>query len=70
VPLQDPELAVGELRRCVQELGFLGVEIGTRVGDTELGDPVLDPFFDAAAELGALVFVHPADVTLDPDSPG
>jgi len=66
VPLQDPERAVAELRRCVQELGFLGVEIGTRVGDTELGDPVLDPFFDAAAELGALVFVHPADVTLDP----
>lgn len=66
VPLQDPELAVAELRRCVHELGFLGVEIGTRVGDTELGDPALDPFFDAAAELGALVFVHPADVTLDP----
>jgi len=52
VPLQDPERAVAELRRCVQELGFLGVEIGTRVGDTELGDPVLDPFFDAAAEAG------------------
>jgi aminocarboxymuconate-semialdehyde decarboxylase len=43
-----------------------GVEIGTRVGDRELGDPDFDPFFDAAAELGALVFVHPADTTLDP----
>jgi aminocarboxymuconate-semialdehyde decarboxylase len=66
VPLQDPGPAVIELRRCVQELGFLGVEIGTRVGDRELGDPAFDPFFDAAAELGALVFVHPADTTLDP----
>jgi aminocarboxymuconate-semialdehyde decarboxylase len=66
VPLQDTGRAVTELRRCVLELGFLGVEIGTRVGDTELGDPELDPFFDAAAELGALIFVHPADVTLDP----
>jgi aminocarboxymuconate-semialdehyde decarboxylase len=66
VPMQDPAHAVIELRRCVGELGFLGVEIGTRVGDRELGDPDFDPFFDAAAELGALVFVHPADTTLDP----
>jgi aminocarboxymuconate-semialdehyde decarboxylase len=66
VPMQDPEQAVSELRRCVQELGFLGVEIGTRVGDRELGDPAFDPFFDTAAALGALVLVHPADTTLDP----
>jgi aminocarboxymuconate-semialdehyde decarboxylase len=66
VPMQDPGQAVIELRRCVQELGFLGVEIATRVGNRELGDPDFDPFFDAAAELGALVFVHPADTTLDP----
>jgi aminocarboxymuconate-semialdehyde decarboxylase len=66
VPMQDPAHAVIELRRCVQQLGFLGVEIGTRVGDRELGDPDFDLFFDAAAELGALVFVHPADTTLDP----
>jgi aminocarboxymuconate-semialdehyde decarboxylase len=66
VPLQDSERAIEELRRCVLQLGFLGVEIGTRVGDLELGDEELDPFFDAAADLGALVFVHPADVTLDP----
>ena len=66
VPLQDPEQAVAELRHCVEVLGFAGAEIGTRVGDLELGDPVLDPFFDAAADLGALVLVHPADTTLDP----
>jgi aminocarboxymuconate-semialdehyde decarboxylase len=66
VPLQDTAAAVGELRRCVLERGFLGVEIATRVGERELGDPSLDPFFDAAAELGAVVFVHPADVILDP----
>jgi len=50
----------------VRQLGFLGAEIGTRVGDRELGDTCFDPFFDAAAELGALVLVHPADTTLDP----
>ncbi|AEH09455.1 MULTISPECIES: amidohydrolase family protein [Protofrankia] len=66
VPLQDPAAAVTELYRCVRELGFLGVEIGTRVGQAELGDPEFDPFFAAAGELGALVLVHPADSTLDP----
>ncbi len=66
VPLQDPDAAVTEMRRCMEELGFLGVEIGTRVGQAELGDPEFDPFFAAAEELGALVLVHPADSTLDP----
>jgi aminocarboxymuconate-semialdehyde decarboxylase len=66
VPLQDVDAAVAELRRCVHELGFLGVEIGTRVGELELADPRLDPFFDAAAELRALVLIHPVDLTLEP----
>jgi aminocarboxymuconate-semialdehyde decarboxylase len=66
VPLQDPEAAVAELSRCVRELGFAGVEIGTRVGDRELCDPVFVPFFAAAAALKAVVFIHPVDRTLDP----
>jgi aminocarboxymuconate-semialdehyde decarboxylase len=66
VPLQDPARAAAELVRCVTELGFPGVEIGTRVGDMELIDPELDEFFDTAAELGAFVLVHPVDQTLDP----
>jgi aminocarboxymuconate-semialdehyde decarboxylase len=66
VPLQDPGAAVAELSRCVDELGFLGVEIGTRVGTRELADPAFDEFFAAAAERSALVLVHPVDTTLDP----
>jgi aminocarboxymuconate-semialdehyde decarboxylase len=65
VPLQDPGAAVKELLSCLDR-GFLGVEIGTRVGDVELNDPALDGFFDAAAEPGAFVLVHPVDLTLDP----
>ncbi|MGH9021677.1 MAG: amidohydrolase family protein, partial [Acidimicrobiia bacterium] len=60
VPLQEPEAAVAELERCVGELGFSGVEIGTVAGEWELSDAALDPFFVAAERLGALVFVHPA----------
>ena len=64
VALQDPDRAVDEMRRCMRYPGFLGVEIGTRVGDTELADPSLDRFFAVAHELGALVLVHPSDQDL------
>lgn len=60
VPLQEPGTAVAELERCVGELGFPGVEIGTVAGGWELSDPALRPFFAAAERLGALIFVHPA----------
>ena len=66
VPLQDPEAAAKELSRCVGELGFLGVEIGTRVAGLELADEALDPFFRAAAETAALIFIHPVDADVDP----
>ncbi|WP_169576466.1 amidohydrolase family protein [Nocardioides halotolerans] len=66
VPLQDTELAVVELKRLVLELGFIGVEIGTRVGGMELSDERLRPFFRAACEFGAIVFIHPVDRVLDP----
>jgi aminocarboxymuconate-semialdehyde decarboxylase len=64
VALQDPDRAVGEMRRCVRQSGFIGVEIGTRVGDIELADPSLDQFFAVAHELGTLVLVHPSDQDL------
>lgn len=66
VALQDPDRAVDEMRRCMRLPGFLGVEIGTRVGGTELADPSLDRFFAVAHELSALVLVHPSDQDLPP----
>jgi aminocarboxymuconate-semialdehyde decarboxylase len=54
VPLQDPELACRELRRCVQELGFSGVQIGSHVNDWNLDAPELFPFFQEAERLGLI----------------
>lgn len=58
VPLQAPELAVEELNRCVLELGFAGVVIGTHVNDWTLDASELTVFWEAADELGCLVLVH------------
>ena len=62
VPMQAPELAIGELERCVHELGLSGIEIGSHVNDWNLDAPELFAVFEAAAELGAAVFVHPWDM--------
>ncbi|MBV9008869.1 MAG: amidohydrolase [Verrucomicrobia bacterium] len=71
VPLQDPELAAGELRRCIEELGLRGIEIGTHVDanahchapDTRnLDHPSLEVVWRTAEELDAAIFVHPWDM--------
>jgi aminocarboxymuconate-semialdehyde decarboxylase len=62
VPLQEPDLAIAELTRCVTELGLAGIQIGTHVGDWNLDHPALFPVFQAAERLGAAVFVHPWDM--------
>jgi aminocarboxymuconate-semialdehyde decarboxylase len=62
VPLQSPKLAVQELERCVEALGFAGVQIGTHVNDWNLDASELFPFFEAASELDASIFVHPWDM--------
>jgi len=59
LPLQAPDLAVKELERCIKQLGLAGVQIGSNVNGKNLDDASLFPVFEAAAELGAAVFVHP-----------
>ena len=59
LPMQDSNLAIKELERCVNELGLPGVEIGTHVNGWNLDDPRLMPIFEAAQALDACIFVHP-----------
>ncbi len=62
LPMQSPESAIRELERCVNDLGFAGVQIGTHVNGKNLDEPELFPIFERAAQLGAAVFVHPWDM--------
>ena len=61
VPLQDPALAIEELRHARERLGLAAVEIGTCPGGRDFDDPALFPFFEACRDLGMAVFVHPAN---------
>ncbi len=69
VPLQDPDLAIKELERCVKELGLQGVQIASHINDWNLNDEHLFPFFQACEELGACIFVHPWDMMGKADMP-
>jgi aminocarboxymuconate-semialdehyde decarboxylase len=63
VPLQNTEMAIAEMRRCVNELGLRGIEISSNVNGEELAHPSRRAFFAAAEELGALIFLHPLGFT-------
>jgi predicted TIM-barrel fold metal-dependent hydrolase len=59
LPLQHPDLAVRLLERAMGELGLKGVSVSTNVDGRELSDRSFDPVWEAAAALGAVVFIHP-----------
>lgn len=58
VPLQAVDAAVAELRHAAETLGLAGVEIGSNVNGTAIGDPCFEPFFAACVALDMPVFVH------------
>ena len=58
VPLQDVEASIKELEYVVRTLKFSGVEIASHVNGTSIGDPRFEPFFAAAEQMGAAIFVH------------
>src|SRR5439155_1010608 len=70
IPMQDPDLAAGELERCARELGLRGAQIGThvdanlrsgRIDTLNLDNASLQPVWSAAEQLNAAIFVHPWD---------
>ncbi len=59
VPLQDIDLAIKEMERCVSELKMPGLEIGSNINGVNLGDESFFPFYKRAEEIGCALFVHP-----------
>jgi aminocarboxymuconate-semialdehyde decarboxylase len=58
VPLQDVDAAIRELDYVRHVLKLSGVEIGSNVNGKPLGHPDFLPFFQAAAQWDAAIFVH------------
>lgn len=59
VPLQDVDLAIKEMERCMKELKMPALEIGTNINGENLSEKKFFPFYEAAEKLGCGLFVHP-----------
>ncbi len=59
VPLQDVDVSIREMERCMKELGLKGLEIGTNINGKNLDDPDFTKFFEMAEKWEVPLFVHP-----------
>ena len=60
LPVKHPQEAVKELERSVKELGLVGWKTHSNYGDSYLDDEQYWPILEAAADLGAPVYLHPS----------
>lgn len=55
----DPQRSVAELERCVNELGFKGMQLYANIGGRVVDSPEFWPVYRRAAELGVALNLHP-----------
>jgi aminocarboxymuconate-semialdehyde decarboxylase len=58
LPMQDVKAAIAELERGMVQLGLKGAMINDTVNGLTFDEPELLPFWKAAEQLGAVIFVH------------
>jgi aminocarboxymuconate-semialdehyde decarboxylase len=63
IPMQDPDAAVAEVRRCSTELGFKGIEMATHIEGVEISSPQYNEFWEEVEQLELMVFLHPTGFT-------
>ena len=59
IPMQNADLAIQEMDRCINELKFPGIQIGSNINGENLSEEKFIPFFRHAEEIGCSIFVHP-----------
>lgn len=70
LPMQDPDIAIAELTRCVKELGFKGSMVNgfSQIGDPEtvvyLDDPRYLPFWAKLEQFNVPLYLHPREPLL------
>ena len=54
IPMQDVDLAIAELDRCVNQLGLVGAMIDDKVNGKTFDEPEFLPLWKAAEQMGAI----------------
>ena len=65
LPINEPEAAIEELKRCITELGFKGALIMGHPNGGFLDQDAYEGLFAAAEELNAPIYLHPSPVQSD-----
>jgi 6-methylsalicylate decarboxylase len=60
LPLPHTEASLEELRRAIDELGFVGVSFATSVQGRQLGDDIFAPIYEELNRRKSVLFIHPA----------
>lgn len=60
VPLTaDIDAAIREYDRCMDELGMVGVLVGSNINGLPIDHPGFDPFYEEVNRRGGTLFIHP-----------
>jgi aminocarboxymuconate-semialdehyde decarboxylase len=59
LPLNDPAASVKELERACRQLGMRGAMLFSNVNGEALSDRKFWPIYEAANDLGAVLYIHP-----------
>jgi predicted TIM-barrel fold metal-dependent hydrolase len=59
LPMADPQGAVVEFRRAIEELGFVGAMIHGQTSGRFLDHPSFQPVLECAEEFGVPIYLHP-----------
>src|SRR5215471_3008165 len=59
LPLNDPAASVKELERACRVLGLPGAMLFSNVNGAGLNEPRFWPIYEAANDLGAVLYIHP-----------
>jgi aminocarboxymuconate-semialdehyde decarboxylase len=60
LPMNDPDGAVREAKRAIDDLGALGVQVFTNINGRRLYSKDTEPLFDLMAEYDLPIWMHPA----------
>ncbi|MDT3958497.1 amidohydrolase family protein [Staphylococcus kloosii] len=63
LPINEPEAAATELKRCINELGFKGALIFGRPNGKFLDNPEFEVIFATAEQLDVPIYLHPAPIS-------
>ena len=69
LPLNDPQAALQEAARAIDELGALGLQVYTNINGAPIDSPEILAILELAAERCRAVWLHPARSMFRPDYP-